>query len=865
VNLYEVAVAAPLYNTLTYGQPTGEADLLPAGIRVLVPLGNRLVTGYLLGSDAVDAGSLPYAIKPIVDRLDPDPLFPSQLIPFFRWIAEYYHHPLGEVIRTALPGGLIVRSGREILLTESGKTELVMVIGRRKKTPAWMGRLLAREKLSAGTVNTIWRKAAMQRLLKKWQESGWIEIREVIIEPKVGIKTSTMVCLNHNLQEQLAVYQTTNPQAESDRGGLEKRLPSADLPLLAETVVQQIEQLNGRKLKVSEQKTLQLFFQQSNGSASLPRPQLTKRYGGAGKALYDLVDSGLVTLEEQRVYRDPFGNIPPFFARPETLTSEQEQVLAKLGQAIDQQGFQTFLLHGVTGCGKTEVYLRATEQCLQLDKTVLVLVPEIALASQVEAHFYSRFGNTLAVLHSGLPPGERFDQWQRILQKKAVIVIGARSAVFAPLLDLGLIIVDEEHEPAYKQDDGLRYNGRDMAILRSSFAGCPVLLGSATPSVISFHHARNKKYTLLTMKKRVHDQAMPEVEIVDLSKQKRSRPDLFFSDQLISALHENMEKRLQSLLFVNRRGYASFMLCRDCGHVIQCRDCQVSLTLHRQSNRLICHYCGYSIAPDVICPACRSTSVVGLGLGSERIEAEVRQLIPHARVARLDSDTTRDRKKYMAILQQIREHEVDILVGTQMVAKGLHFPRMTLVGVVWADSGLGMPDYKAAERTFQLLAQVTGRAGRGKHPGRVIIQTHQPDHYVIEFARRHTYEQLYEQEIKLRTGLGYPPFGRLVNIAFSGEQEEQVQATALAAASFFKEMVMKNSSESNRAMAGVAILGPAPAPLARIKKRYRWQLLLKSDQLACLHQLCRGLVVEKGKLTRGKVRIGIDVDPENMM
>ena len=861
MNLYEVAVAAPLQDTLTYGQPTGEEGVLPAGIRVLVPLGRQRVTGYLLGLVAVDPATLPYAIKPIVDRLDPDPLFPEQLIPFFRWIADYYHHPLGEVIRTALPGGLIVRSGHEIILTDSGKTELAPVIGKRKQQPAWMGRLLAREKLAAGTVNSIWRKAPMQRLLKKWEGEGWIEIREVIIEPKVRAKTSTMVCLNSYLQEQLAVYQTANSPIAQDTAPKS----SADLPLLADTITSQIEQQTSKKLKISEQKTLQLFLQHSNGCTALPRPQLTKLYGGAGQALHGLVDSGLVTLEEQRVYRDPFGNVPPFFGKPETLTVEQDTVLAELNQAVDQQGFQPFLLHGVTGCGKTEVYLRATEQCLEQKKTVLVLVPEIALASQVEAHFYSRFGNTLAVLHSGLTVGERFDQWQRILQKKATIVIGARSAVFAPLTDLGLVIVDEEHEPAYKQDDGLRYNGRDMAILRSRFADCPVILGSATPSVTSFHHARNKKYRLLTMKKRVHDQAMPEVEIVDLSKQKRSRPDLFFSDQLISALHENMEKRLQSLLFVNRRGFASFMLCRDCGHVIQCRDCKVSLTHHRHSNRLICHYCGYSISPDVICPSCQSTSVVGLGLGSERIEAEVRQLIPHARIARLDSDTTRDRKKYMAILQQIREHDIDILVGTQMVAKGLHFPKMTLVGVVWADSGLGMPDYKASERTFQLLAQVTGRAGRGKHPGKVIIQTHQPDHYVIEFARCHAYEQLYEREVQLRAGLGYPPFGRLVNISFSGEKELQVQATAQTVASFLRQIIGSAGQEKNGETGRVDILGPAPAPLSRIKKRFRWQLLLKSDQIGGLHQLCSRLVGEKAKLAQGQVRIGIDVDPENMM
>ena len=826
---YEVAVAAPLFDTLTYSQPVGVTDSLPVGIRVLVPLGNRLVTGYLLGPAATDNENPTFKVKAIVDLLDPDPLFPEELVPFFRWIADYYHYPLGEVIRTGLPGGLIVRSGREIILTESGRQHLPDVLLTVKKQAAWMQRLLDKGRLLPGTVNSIWRKVAMQRLLRKWEKAGWLEIREVIVEPGVKAKTMTMVSLSSALQEQLADYQTKNDEQP---------------PGLSD------------ELKKTERKTLELFFNHCAGRPVLPRPELTRRYSGAGKALHALADRGLVTMEEQRSYRDPFGNVPPFFAPPANLTPEQESVLVDLIEAVDKQLFQPFLLFGVTGCGKTEVYLRATERCLELGKTVLILVPEIALASQVEAHFYSRFGDTLAVLHSGLTSGERFDQWQQVLKKKARIVIGARSAVFAPLTDLGLVIVDEEHEPAYKQDDGLRYNGRDIAVLRARFADCPVLLGSATPSVISFHHAATGKYQLLTMRKRVLDQAMPEVEIVDLGGKKRTRPDLFFSDQLTAALHENMEKRLQSLLFVNRRGYAAFMLCRDCGHIIECRHCKVSLTHHLKSNRLTCHYCGYSIAPNIVCPECHSNSVVGLGIGSERIEAEVRQLIPHARIARLDSDTTTNRKKYMAILQQVRNHDVDILIGTQMVAKGLHFPKMTLVGVVWADSGLGMPDYKASERAFQLMAQVTGRAGRGEHAGRVIIQTHQPDHYAIEFARCHDYEKLYEQEINLRTALCYPPFSRLVNIRFSGESEERVAAAANKVAAYLRTAT---------GPANIVILGPAPAPLSRIKNRFRWQLLIKSREFKKMHALCNQLLAEKQHVCSADVRMGLDIDPENMM
>jgi primosomal protein N' (replication factor Y) len=349
---------------------------------------------------------------------------------------------------------------------------------------------------------------------------------------------------------------------------------------------------------------------------------------------------------------------------------------------------------------------------------------------------------------------------------------------------------------------------------------------------------------------------LPVVEIVDLSTVKRSRPDLVFSDRLISALGETLEQGKQSLLFVNRRGFSSFMLCRDCGHILQCKHCQVSLTLHRSKRTLLCHYCGYTQHPATLCPACGSTRVAGLGIGSERIEEEVQQLFPEARVARLDSDTTANRKHYLATLKAVRSRLVDILIGTQMIAKGLHFPHITLVGVVWADSGLGMPDYKAAERTFSLLSQVTGRAGRGEDPGRVILQTYQPHHYAVHLSQHHDYTAFYDREISVRQPLAYPPFSRLINIRFSGRNERQVQATAEGVADFFHGHQWSNK---------VDILGPSPAPLVKLKDRTRWQLLLKSRYPAVLHQLCHALLAEKKNLCPQAVVMSFDVDPENMM
>ncbi len=835
MTLYEVAVAAPLYQTLTYAAPGGGDREPEPGIRVLVPLGNRLVTGYLLGP-APDTDRSGFTIRKIVELLDPEPLFPPSLVPFFRWIADYYLYPPGEVIRTALPGGLTACSGRRVVLTGRGRAELPGLV---KEDPAldtdWVTRLLARGELPPAAVLALWRSPARQRLLSRWAEQGLVLIEDVVTRDQVRARTVEVVEPGPVLAPVLA----EDPGPDPDH------------------VLQQLSR-RGPDLKKSEQRTLRLFLELwlGQGGRPVPRPELRRQYPNVSAPLAGLCRRRLLTLRSSRVYRDPFGNRPPYLSPPEHLTGEQEQVLAELLPAIEEPRFATFLLFGTTGSGKTEVYLRASEAALARGRSVLVLVPEIALASQLEAHFYSRFGDRLAVLHSGLSPGERLDQWQQIMAGRARIVIGARSAVFAPLADPGLIIVDEEHEPAYKQDDGLRYSGRDLAVLRGSMAGCPVLLGSATPSVTSFHHASSGKYRLLTMASRVRGRALPEVEVVDLARQKRSRPDLFFSDRLISALRETMERREQSLLFVNRRGFSSFMLCRDCGHIVGCSHCQVSLTMHRQLNRLVCHYCGYSLPPNLLCPGCGSDRVVGLGLGSERIEEEVRQLLPHARVARLDSDTATSRKKYLAILKAVRERDVDILVGTQMIAKGLHFPHITLVGVVWADSGLGMPDYKASERTFSLLSQVTGRAGRGEQPGRVIIQTHQPEHYAIRHARDHDYLQLYEREIELRRELGYPPFVRLVNIRLSARDEEQLGRCAEQVAAFLR-----------RGATGmpVILLGPAPAPLARLRDRSRWQLLLKSRDAACLRRLCRLLLAKRKKLCPTGVRMAIDVDPENMM
>jgi len=811
----EVAVAAPVQQTLTYAAPVATEGILP-GQRLLVPLGNRLVTGYLL--EIVTHAPPEHSIKAAADVLDDFPLFPANMVPFFRWIAGYYHYPLGELIKGALPSGLAPQSGRQILLTDKGREHLTAGAQQQELAFSWLPVLLEKGALTPAATRKIWRTAE-RRTMEQWAQQGLIEIRRIVAGQTTGAKTETCVQLN-------------TPDGEMTSPPLSK----------------------------PETKTLTLLRELSGEIPQpVPRKELAKRYSGARKALTGLQEKGLVGLVEQHVYRDPFGETPPFFPEPAALTAEQEAALNSLLPAITQQRFAPFLLHGVTGSGKTEIYLKASRAALETGKGVLVLVPEIALATQLEGHFFSRFGDQVALLHSGLTTGERYDQWLRVLRGEAQIVIGARSAIFAPLSDPGLIIVDEEHDSAYKQEDGLRYHARDLAVLRASLQGAAVILGSATPSIISYHHAQSGKYQLLSLHKRIENRPMPRVEIVDLQKIQTvsGRPPLFSPD-LTAALRENLAKGDQSLIFLNRRGFANLMLCKDCGHTVQCRQCQISLTLHKGRGELLCHYCGYKVKSNMVCANCQSKELIAVGFGTERLEEEIRGLFPQARIARLDRDTTTKRKDYLAILRAVHQGEIDILIGTQMITKGHHFPNVTLVGIVWADAGLGLPDFKAGERTFQLLSQVTGRAGRGEKPGRVIVQTHQPEHYSVVTAQSHDYEAMVTQELELRGQLQFPPFSRLVNLRLEGTDEDAVRAAAL-------ELAQKGKQLSRR-HPGISVLGPSPAPLSRLRGKYRWQLLLKGQGVDHIHHFLVSLVQDHSRGPHSRaVKLSVDVDPENML
>jgi primosomal protein N' (replication factor Y) len=589
-----------------------------------------------------------------------------------------------------------------------------------------------------------------------------------------------------------------------------------------------------------------LLFLLENGEVS--RSRLTVLFPNPSAPLKRLLELGLLSVEEREVYRDPFAEEVFEPTPPLALNESQSAAFEHIAAAVCTGEFSPFLLHGVTGSGKTEVYLHAIAHALEQGKTALVLTPEIALTPQLVKRFRCRFSQGIAVLHSGLSAGERYDEWRRIRRGEVSIVIGARSAIFAPLENMGIIVVDEEHEASYKQSEGVTYNARDLALVRGKMEKAAVVLGSATPLITTFHAAREGKLHYLRLPERVRGLSLPETRIIDARRLKNTT----YSPELAAALGENLENGGQSLLFLNRRGFATFLVCRDCGHVFRCPNCSVTLTYHRSKQRHFCHYCDFSLPAPSVCPGCNGTDIGLLGKGTERVEDEVRELLPAARVARMDSDTTAGRGGHARILKRLEEGSIDILIGTQMIAKGHDYPGVTLVGVVSADATLNLPDFRSSERTFQLVSQVMGRAGRGDTPGKVLIQGMDPDHYALVRAAAHDYEGFYADEIPSREDAGYPPFSRLALVSLSCTAEQPVELAAHDAARLLREL--------RRDMkARIEILGPAPAPLAKVRGRFRWQILLKSANRT---DMKRVLVTFRSQWNPSRIiRTNVDIDP----
>ena len=586
-------------------------------------------------------------------------------------------------------------------------------------------------------------------------------------------------------------------------------------------------------------------------AGDIPAADLRRRFGQCPSQLKRLLELGLLQVEEREVYRDPFGEEPLERDTPRTLNHHQAAALVTITTSLDSHSFAPFLLHGVTGSGKTEVYLQAIAHALEQGTNALVLVPEISLTPQLVRRFRARFGGGIAILHSALSDGERYDEWRRIRRGLVRIVIGARSAVFAPLEKIGIIVVDEEHEASFKQAEGLRYNARDLSLVRGRMEHAIVLLGSATPQVTSLHAIEQGKLTLLSLPERVEGRPMPTVTVVRMQGIKET-----ISPPLAQALESTLAAGEQSLVFLNRRGFATFLVCGDCAEPLTCPNCSVSLTYHRQRRQSVCHYCDYAVPAPGVCPACGSLEMKDLGAGTERVESDLRGLLPDAGIVRMDSDTTAGKGSHNRLLGRMADGSADILIGTQMIAKGHDFPGVTLVGVVNAEASLNMPDFRSAERTFQLLSQVIGRAGRGELPGRVVVQALNPTHYAIQCAIEHDGDGFYRQELEFRREAGYPPFAFLAALSISGTAEKPVEEQAEAAARLFSRLKRELKIR-------VEVLGPAPAPLYRLRGRFRRQILLKSPTRNDLRRLIAAW--QAHRVASPNVREIIDIDPVDMM
>jgi primosomal protein N' (replication factor Y) len=585
-------------------------------------------------------------------------------------------------------------------------------------------------------------------------------------------------------------------------------------------------------------------------AGDIPAADLRRRFGQCTPQLHRLVELGLIQMEEREVYRNPFGDELIEHDTPRVLIRYQADALGSIINALDRRSFAPFLLHGVTGSGKTEVYLQAIAHALKHGSNALVLVPEISLTPQLVRRFRARFSEPIAILHSGLSDGERYDEWRRIRRGQARIVIGARSALFAPLERIGIIVVDEEHEASFKQADGLRYNARDLALVRGQMEKAAVVLGSATPLITSLYAVDQGRLSLLTLPERVEGRPMPEVSIVPMQGVKET-----ISCQLALALQETLAAGEQALVFLNRRGFATFLVCGDCGEPLTCPNCSVTLTFHRQRRQSVCHYCDHAVPSPGVCPACNSFEMKELGAGTERVEHELRELLPSAAIVRMDSDTTSGKGSHSRLLERMSDRTADILIGTQMIAKGHDFPGVTLVGVINGEASLNMPDFRSSERTFQLLSQVIGRAGRGELPGRVIVQTLNPSHYAIRSAVVHNGADFYRQELEFRREAGYPPFAFLASLSISGTSEKCVEERAEEAARLFR--AIKNESKLR-----AEILGPAMAPLYRLRGRFRRQILLKSPTRSDVRTLVSTWLSHRESTS--VVREIMDIDPIDM-
>lgn len=811
----EVAVPVPLRQTFTYRIPEEFRPEMRIGARVLVPFGKQILTGYAVAfhSDIADIGLdselSPADIKDIVELVDHEPLISGEILKLTRWTADYYEASWGEILKASLPAGINASVEKIVAITEPG---------RRAIDPAATDKNIRNRILFYLSEKE---EGSLEELVKNFGKSARSEVSKLAKNGLVEV---------------------------SLRSKEEKAKPKL------QRVAKLIRSEGDRKLNPSQIRVIDTL---TSSSGEMPAAVLIKEAEVSPSVLKTLEKSGIVELAMEEVFRDPLESA----ALPEitdiTLTDEQSSVFTTIAEAISAAKFHAFLLHGITGSGKTEIYIRAMRAALEKGKTAMMLVPEIALTPIFSRRLRAIFGDEVAILHSSLSTGERFDEWRRLRAGQARIAIGTRSAVFAPLENLGLVVIDEEHDTSYRQHEPPFYHGRDVAIVRANFSGAVVILGSATPAMESFYNAQKGKYEYLNLPNRIGNRPLAQAELIDMRDvfAEKGRDEIF-SDQLLAAIEETHSLGEQSIILLNRRGYSSFILCRSCGESIKCPNCDITLTFHKRINSLVCHYCNFRRRVPEKCPNCESQFLFYVGEGTEQLADILREKFPNIRSARIDRDTISRRKLFEDTIMDFAAGDIEMLVGTQMLAKGHDFPNVTLVGVVSVDAGLGLPDFRSAERTFQLLTQVAGRAGRGDRKGRVLIQTYYPDHYALQYAQNQDYTGFYEQEIGFRERFNFPPFVSLASILTHHSSYDYALQNA---------QIMRDCLQQANAEKKVIILGPAPAPLARLKNEFRIQILLKSQSRKRLREVLDRALSEASVRSCDMRVIKIEIDPMNLM
>lgn len=822
----DIAIPNLPKDTLTYAVPDGLAASIAAGQRVLVPLGRRFVTGYVVRVHG-DAPEVP--ARPLAEIHDLQPAFSQALLDLAAWIARYYVSPLGDVLRAALPQGIDVATSRHAALATMDQDRLAQAAAGAPAKKKIIRALLTGELMSEQSLCAATGLRSVSQHLRALADLGIVRLEAVLDRPEIRPKLINAVRL----------------------------VP----PWTREEKIAEIMELLERRAPKQVNVIAVLWNAWQRGERSLPMAELARRARATTAQIRALEEKELVEVFEEEVTRETQIHFTEK-AKKITLTDAQREVLSVVTAAVDARTFTPFLLHGVTASGKTQVYIDAIRHARAQGKSALVLVPEIALTPQLVARFRHAFGKDVAVMHSRMSPGERFDAWRAVGEERCRIVVGVRSAVFAPLRDLGLVVVDEEHETSYKQSDlAPRYHARDVAVMRGAIERAAVLLGSATPSAESWHNAQTGKYRLLRLPDRIDDAVLPTIVPVDMAEERKQKSASgAFSRPLIEGVTARIARRETSIILHNRRGYAPQIECLECGFVEECTNCSIALVYHKDVEMLRCHYCGSSRKAPVVCARCGGTELDHVGTGTQRVEEDLRAAVPGVRVLRMDLDTTRRKGAHDLLLTAFSEGEGDVLLGTQMVAKGLDFPQVTLVGVVAAEQSLYMPDFRAGERTFQLLTQVAGRSGRGSSPGEVVIQSVKPDHPVLQRVYAHDYEGFIEAELESRRTLFYPPFSRLVHVLFSSEEELRVAE----AANVFHRALARDAGFYRTHP-------PQQALLKKINNRWRWQLLVRVDKsrdasgamMAVRLEHARESVLRVAALRT--VRIDIDVDPQQML